>query len=72
MKRKWEKLVADAKARGMNVFKRGGWTYVLRGKTSRSVGIVILEDDTALRTDVRLDLAVSIRTAKLARKILGL
>lgn len=67
-----EKLVQAATAKKLNVRRDGDTIYIRRGKTSRSIGICIWPDRTAVRTDVDLGVTTVIRTIKQMKKILGI
>jgi len=66
------KLINDATARGLRVEESEMRCIISTGKTSRAVGLVIYEDGTAFRSDVRLDLCMTIRSQRDMRAILGL
>ena len=62
---KRERIIAAAIAMSYNVRDDGkGLVAITRGKTVRSYGILLWEDNTATRCDVQLDSAMAIRTEK--------
>jgi hypothetical protein len=65
-------IINDAKARGLRVEESEMRCLISTGKTNRAVGLVIYEDGTACRCDVRLDLCQTIRRHHEMRTILGL
>jgi hypothetical protein len=65
-------IIEDAKAKGLRVEEATTRCIISTGKTSRAVGLVIYEDGTAIRSDVRLDLCLTIRRHHEIRSILGL
>lgn len=66
------KIINDATARGLHVEESGTRCVIRTGKTWRSVGVVICENGTAYRSDVPLELCLTIRTQREIREILGL
>jgi hypothetical protein len=65
-------IIDDAKARGLRVEESEMRCIISTGKTARAVGIVIYENGTACRSDVSLDLCLTIRRQHEMRSILGL
>lgn len=68
------KLIEDAEKAGYTVVIRAGTTRIYKtcGRWNESRGIDICEDGTALRIDVRADIAKGMRSYKDMREVLGI
>jgi hypothetical protein len=72
MKAAFEQIAKDAEKKGWQIRRFPCHTAITRGKSARSIGVVLWEDGTAHRSDVPLDAAKNLRSIKAIREILDL
>lgn len=69
MTKRTEQIVRDARNKGLRITQDGKTMQISTGKTNRSVGIIIWDDNTITRSDIPCNRQTAL-TQKAARKLL--